>query len=250
VVNAPVIARRELRSYFLSPVAYVVLAAFAVAQGIGFAIVLADAPAAGQAAGAGVLLDLREALVRLFGLPFHLLVLTVPILTMRLLSEESRTGTLETLMTTPTGEAEVTIGKFVGALLFAVVLFVPLGLQVAVLGTLGTLDVGALLAGVLGLLLVTAQFVALGLFCSSMTRAQIVSGIVTLVVLLALQSAQFMARAVPPRVGAVLRYLAPLTHYVNFTKGVVDTRDLAYFVLTTFALLFLTVRSLQLRKWR
>jgi ABC-2 type transport system permease protein len=249
MINAPVIARRELRSYFLSPVAYVVLAAFAVAQGIGFAIVLADAPAL-SGEPQTVLLDLEQAVVRLFGLPFHLLLLTVPILTMRLLSEESRTGTLETLMTTPTSETEVTIGKFVGALLFAVVLFVPLGLQVAVLSTLGSLDVGALLAGVLGLLLVTAQFVALGLFCSSMTRTQIVSGIITLVLLLALHSIQYLALTASPRVGAVFRYLAPLTHYVNFTKGVVDTRDLAYFVLTTGALLFMTVKSLELRKWR
>lgn len=229
-----------MQSYFLSPVAYVVLTAFAIAQGIGFAMVL----------GTGRSVALEGAVQRLFSFPFELLMFSIPVLTMRLVSEETRSGTLETLMTTPTSEAEVALGKFAGGLMFAVVLFLPLAAQLTVLATLGSLDPGPVLAGTLGLLLLTAFFTSVGLFCSAMARTQIVAGIVTLVLLLGMHSVQYLAGPESAPMAQALRYLAPVAHYISFVKGIVDTRDLAYFVFGTATFLFLTVKALELRKWR
>jgi len=238
MVNVPVITRRELSSYFLSPIAYVVLAAFAVAQGIAFALLL----------GRGGIPDLDLTAQAVFRVPFDLLMLTVPIITMRLLSEESRSGTLETLMTTSTTETEVALGKFAGALVFASVMFLPLAAQVVYLEALGTLDPGAVMAGTLGLLLLTGQFVAIGLFCSAMTRVQVAAAIISMAALVALYSLQFLAAIAPAPLQRTVAYLSPAGHYLNFVKGVVDTRDLAYFALSTGAFLFLTIKALQARR--
>lgn len=240
MVNVPVITRRELNAYFLSPIAYVVVTCFALAQGVGFALLL----------GAGRGVDLDSAVQSLVTFPFQLLMLAAPLLTMRLLSEEAATGTLETLMTTPTSEAEIVLGKFAAALVFEMVLFIPLLGQVAFLATAGGLDAGRLLAGALGLFLLAAQFTAIGLLCSAFTRVQTASAVLSVVILIILHSFQYLALISSGALSLVLRYMAPLAHYAGFVKGLVDTRDLAYFVLTTCALLFLTVKTLELKTRR
>jgi len=238
MVNVPVIVKRELNSYFLSPIAYVVLTAFALADGILFALMIGPALDPGLAA--------RNA----FYIPLWLLVPAVPLVTMRLLSEETGRGTIETLMTTPVTEAEVVLGKFVAALIFAVLMFVPILAQVAYLRFLGELDAGPLLAGFLGVVLMAAQFIAIGLFCSALTRIQVASAIVCFALLLGLYFLWFLGRDSTALVVRALRYMSPPLHYLDFPKGIVDTRALAYFGITTAAFLFLTVKALELRKWR
>lgn len=238
MVNVPVIVKRELNHYFFSPIAYVVLTAFAVAYGIYFAIWL------GPAADLGLLA------ARLLSVPLFLLTMAVPLLTMRLLAEESHSGTIETLMTAPVTELEVVLGKFTGALIFAMVMMAPVAGEITFLRLLGEMDVGPLLSGSLGLFLLTAQFVSIGLLCSALTRMQIASAIICFVLLLGLYLLPFLGQDSSSAIVQVLRYACPPTHYFRFLKGIVDTRDLAYFAITTGTFLFLTVKALELRKWR
>ncbi len=238
MVNIPVITRRELSSYFLSPMAYVVLTGFALSHGILFSL------------GIGSRIEPNMQAYYAFYITLFLLILAAPVLTMRLVSEETNQGTIETLMTTPVTELEVVIGKFMGALVFAAVMFLPIVVQVVYLRFLGPVDVGPVLAGFLGLFLLTGQLLAIGLLCSALTRVQIASAIISFAILIGLYFMWYLGQGSPGMGAAVLRYLSPPWHYVNFAKGVVDTRDVAYFVITTGLFLFLTVRALQLRKWR
>jgi len=239
MVNVSVIAKRELSSYFLSPIAYVVLTAFALAHGILFTSALLDST-----------VELSYSAQGVFMLPVYLLIVAVPVLTMRLLSEETSSGTIESLMTTPVTEAEVVLGKFGGVLIFTLVMFVPLALELVFLGLLGRMDVGPLLSGFMGLFLLTAQFIAVGLFCSALTRVQVASAIASFVVLLGMYFLFLLGRMSTSAASQILRYISPPWHYLGFTRGLVDTRDLAYFVITTVTFLFLTVKALELRKWR
>lgn len=238
MVNVPVITKRELNTYFLSPIAYVVLTAFALAHGILFSTALRSP------------IDLNGIAQLAFYLPVFLSVLAIPLLTMRLLSEESSSGTIEILMTTPVTEAEVVLGKYAGALIFAVVMFLPILVEIIYLMLLGPMDVGPLLSGFLGMFLLTAQFIAVGLLCSALTRIQIASAIMSFVILLGLYFLWLLTRDSTTAAARLLRYLSPPMHYMSFLKGIVDTRDAAYFVFTTAAILVLTVKALQLRKWR
>jgi ABC-2 type transport system permease protein len=166
MVNVPVITRRELSAYFLSPIAYVVLTAFALGHGLLFAPALSPP------------IDLGAVAQWSLYMPVFLMIVAIPLLTMRLLAEETHSGTIETLMTAPVTELEVVLGKFVGALLFATIMMLPIGLELAYLRLLGPMDAGPLLAGFLGVFLLTAQFIAVGLFCSALTRIQIASAII------------------------------------------------------------------------
>lgn len=238
MVNVPVITRRELHSFFLSPVAYIVLTGFALAQGIMFALVL-EPP-----------IDPGWTAEWVFRIPVYLLMIAAPVLTMRLLSEETGSGTIETMMTAPVTETELVLGKFAGVLVFAMVMFLPLVAQMAFLGLHGQMDIGPVLAGFMGLFLLTAQYLAIGLLCSALTRVQVASAIMNFAVLVALYAAPFMARQSEAALPRLLRYVSPTSHYVGFARGIVDTRDVAYLVITIALCLFLTVRALDLRKWR
>ncbi|NLW51593.1 MAG: ABC transporter permease [Candidatus Brocadiaceae bacterium] len=238
MVNVSVITRRELGAYFLSPIAYVVLTAFALGQGLLFAPVLTPA------------VHLASAAQWALSMPVVLMIVGIPLLTMRLLAEETHSGTVETLMTAPVTELEVVLGKFVGAVLFATIMMVPMALEVAYLRLLGPMDAGPLLSGFLGAFLMTSQFIAIGLLCSALTRVQIASAIVSFVLLLGLYFLGLLGGDSSSTVVQVLRYIAPPSHYSGFLKGIVDTRSLAYFVITTVTFLFLTVKALELRKWR
>lgn len=238
MVNVLVITKRELNTYFLSPIAYVVLTAFALAQGIMFSLAVRPP------------LDPDRAAQWALYLPVLLLIVAIPLLTMRLLSDETYRGTIETLMTAPVTEAEVVLGKFVGALVFAVVMLVPILVEVVFLRFLGEMDLGPLLSGFLGVFLLGSQFIAIGLLCSALTRIQVASAIICFALLLGLYLIGFLGGDSTTASVRVLRYLSPPTHYTSFLKGIVDTRDLAYLVITTAAFLFLTVKALELRKWR
>ncbi len=181
MVNVPVITRRELSSFFLSPMAYIVLTGFALVQGIQFARVLETH------------MDPAWVAEWVFRTPLNLLIVAAPLLTMGLLASERAGGTLETMMTAPVTELEVVLGKFCAVLVFAMVMFLPLVAELAFLGMQGPMDVGPALAGLMGVFLLTAQFLAIGLFCSALTRVQVAAAIMTFAVLLALYSAWFFA---------------------------------------------------------
>jgi ABC-2 type transport system permease protein len=239
MVNVPVIARRELNSYFLSPIAYVVLTAFALGHGLLFSIYTGAAT-----------IDPGAVLRFAFWVGLYLMLVAVPIISMGLLSKEVRDGTIEPLMTAPVSDTDVVLGKFCGALLFGLTLIVPIVLETIFLGAVGPLDYGPVASGFLGLYLLMAQFMAVGLFCSTLTRAQIGSAIISFAVLLGLFFLWLLVRDRASVAARALRYLAPPRHFSNFVKGIIDTRSLVYFVATTALFLFLSVRVLESRRWR
>jgi len=239
LINIPVIARRELSTYFLSLIAYFVLTAFALAYGLVLVGLLGDAQ-----------IDPNAAAARGFDWAVTLMIFAVPIIAMRLLSEEASTGTMETLLTAPVSEGEVVLGKYLAALIFGLTMLAPVAGGCVMLATMGGLDYGPVASGLLGLYLVVAQFLAIGLLCSSLTRMQIGSAIMAFVAVLALSILGYTVRAGASGLGAALAYLAPGAHLAGFLKGIVDSRDLVYFAATTALFLFLSVTALKMRKWR
>lgn len=234
--NVPALTRREINSYFLSPLAYIVMTVFLIFCGLCFFIELSRRPEA----------TMRET----FEDMSFVLMLAAPMITMRLLAEEVRSGTIETLMTAAVTDFEVITAKFAGAFCFCLIMLAPTLSYPVILEVLGKPDWGAILAGYVGILLLTALFLSVGLLASTLTRNQIVAGIVSLVALLVLWVIGFAAPFVRGAAGEFLRYIGTFTHLDAFRKGLIDTRDVVYYLTMTLFCLFLSVRALETRKWR
>ena len=236
--RAVTIARREFLSYLFSPIAYVAITLFLLAAGFLFRKDFEP----GQPA----------AMRTIFEWMVWLLVVIIPLLCMGLIAQEWATGTIETLMTAPVEETDVVIGKFLGSLGLFVLMLVPTLLYVVMLAIFSNPDYGPIFSGYLGILLVGALFIAIGLFCSSLTRSQIVAAVTTSAIL-------FIITILPWWVGgeATLagfwRNVADQSvfrRYTDFSKGVIDIGNLVFFVATTAVFLFLTVKVLESRRWK
>ena len=238
MTTATVIARREISSYFYSPIAYVAMTLFLVAAGFSFW----DDFQPGQPA---VMRSIFEHMV-------WILVFVIPILCMGLLSQEWSTGTIETLMTAPIGETAVVLGKFLGSLVFFVFLLAPTLLYVAMLRLYGRPDIGPIFAGYLGLLLVGALFIAISLFCSSLTRSQVVAAVAAAAILLVTTIVPWYASNKATLAGFWRKAAdqGVLTRYTDFSKGIIDTGNLIFFIAITGVFLFLTVKVLESRRWK
>jgi ABC-2 type transport system permease protein len=231
--NALAIARRELRVYFNSPIAYIVVGVFLLISGYLYFSTLF---LAGQS-------SLRS----FFAVTPLLLVIFAPAITMRLVAEEVRSGTLELLTTMPIRDHEVILGKFLAALgLMATALGMTLFYAVTV-AAVGDLDWGPVVGGYLGLLLVASALAAVGLATSTWNRNQIVAFILGLLVGLALWLADKVTLFVPEALGRFLEYLSVDFHFRNVARGVIDSRDLLYYLSVCAVALFVAVRSMQRR---
>ncbi len=238
------IAGRELRSLFLSPLAWVLLA---VVQLILAYLFLAQLE---------VYLNLQPRLAALEGAPGAtdlivaplladaavVLLLVVPLVTMRLLSEERRAGTLELLLSAPVSMTEIVLGKYLGALAFLLIMLLLLALMPLSLLAAGGLDLGKLAAGLLGLALLAAAFAAAGLFLSSLTAQPAAAAAGTFGLLLLLWLGDWSARGGGG--DELVRYLALLSHYEPLLRGLVRSVDLAYFALFVLTFLVLSIRRL------
>ena len=236
--RAITIARREFFSYLFSPIAYVAMTLFLLASGFLFRKDFEP----GQPA----------AMRTIFEWMVWILVVIVPLMCMGLIAQEWATGTIEPLMTAPVGETDVVIGKFVGSYLLFCMLLVPTLFYVLLLRIYSNPDFGPIFSGYLGILLVGALFIAIGLFCSSLTRSQIVAAVTTTAIL-------FVITILPWWVGgeATLagfwRNVADQTvfrRYTDFSKGVIDVGNLVFFIASTAVFLFLTVKVLESRRWK
>jgi ABC-2 type transport system permease protein len=238
MTRATVIARRELSSFFYSPIAYVAMTLFLLAAGFSFW----DDFLPGQPAG------MRSIFERIV----WLLVVIIPVLCMGLLSQEWATGTIETLMTAPLGEAEVVLGKFFGSLAFYIFLLAPTLLYVVLLRLYSKPDYGPIFAGYLGLFLVGALFISIALFCSSLTRSQVVAAVSAAAILLLTTIVPWYAssRATLSGFWRSAADQGVLTRYTDFSKGIIDTGNLIFFVASTAVFLFLTVKVLESRRWK
>jgi ABC-2 type transport system permease protein len=233
------VALRELRAYFNSPIAYVFLLAFVGAALFTFFNANAFF-ARGQA-------DLRG----LFQAIPLLTLLLVPALTMRLWAEEAKTGTLELLLTLPAKDIELVIGKFLASwilLLVGLLLTLPLALSVAFLGRL---DWGPVVGGYVGALLLGAAYLAVGQFVSALTENQILAFILAFVVCLVLYGVgtELFAGLFSDRTAAVLRSLGTGSRFDSIARGVIDLRDMLYYLSLTFFFTALSVAALRARRW-
>jgi gliding motility-associated transport system permease protein len=238
MTRATVIARRELSSYFYSPIAYVAMVLFLGVAGYLFSRDFVP----GQPAG------MRS----IFEWMVWLLVGVLPVLCMGLLAQEWATGTIETMMTAPVEEHEVVIGKFLGSFFFFLVLLAPTLLYLVMLALYSRPDYGPIVSGYLGLILVGAMFISIGLFCSSLTKTQLVAVITAWAILLMISLVPWIAAGQATLTG-FWRKVADqgvMARYVDFSKGIIDTGNLVYFVAATAVFLFLTVKVLESRRWK
>ena len=237
------IAKRELRSSFDSPVAYVVICLSLVVLGLFF-FVVGDFWQAGRASFQTLFLWIPR------GLSF----VVIPVVTMRLLAEEKRSGTLEMLITLPVKDHEVILGKFFGAwglilILLATTLLFPV-LMFEWPWHLGALDWGPIFAGYLGLVVYSAAAVALGLLVSSLTESQIIALFVTFIVLFAMHFVGFALDAIGNKtVQNVAAFVSFDARLAPFARGLVNTRDVVFFVSIAIGCLMAAFRALERRKW-
>ncbi|HUI65916.1 MAG TPA: ABC transporter permease [Bacteroidota bacterium] len=233
--NIGPIYRREVRSYFNSPVAYVVIVVFLAIIGWFFTSNL-------------FLLNVASMRV-VFELVPLVFLFFIPAVTMRLLAEEKKSGTLELLTTKPVLDAEIIIGKFLAAWTLLAAALAPTLVYVITLEALGSPDIGPILAGYLGLLLMGGVYIAVGLFASSLTENQIVAFIVGFLIVLAFYLADKVLIYVPSGLASVLEFLAIDYHFSNIARGVIDSRNIIYFGSVLGFALMLATASLQRRKW-
>ena len=253
--NVLAIAQKELRSYFVSPIAYVVIGLFAVLFGVFFlsslSFILLVSLQAGMMQGAPPI-NLNEYMIRpLFGNTGVILLFVLPMITMRSYAEETRSGTIELLLSSPLTDMEIILGKFLGALTLYAMMLAVTGVHMGFLFYYGEPELAPVLSGYLGLLLMGASFISIGLLISSATKNQVVAGMITFAVLLLFWVISWLGN---PAAGStssqVLAYLSVLDHFDDFSKGVIDTSHLVYYLsFITFGL-FLTAKSVDSVRWR
>lgn len=235
--RAVVIARRELGSYFYSPIAYVALALFLLICGLLFHNDFQPG---------------KPAVMRtIFDWMVWVLVFVVPVLCMGLLAQEWATGTIESLMTAPVDETDVVLGKFLGSLGFLLALLAPTLLYVVLLRMFAQPDYGPIFCGYLGIVLVGAFFISVSLFCSAMTRSQVVSAVSASAILCLLTILPaYAGRATLPPFWRKVTEQCVFARYTDFSKGLLDSGDVVFFLAATAVFLFLTVKVLESRRWK
>jgi ABC-2 type transport system permease protein len=248
--NILAVAHKELKSYFASPIAYVVIGLFALMYGYFYAALLVNFLQ--QSVGfSGGSVNVNEQMIRGVFLNADVVLLFVlPMVTMRTYAEEKRAGTIELLLTSPLTDFQIIMGKFLGAMaLYAAMLAVTL-IHMAVLFIFGKPEWLPIATGYLGMLLMGGCFISVGLFISSTTSNQIVAGMVAFAVFLMLWIINWIGSLFGPGVQAVLTYLSVVEHFDDFTRGVIDTKHLVYYLsFITFGL-FLTMRSVDTARWK
>lgn len=237
VANTLAIAGREIRAYFVSPLAYVVTALFLLISGFLFALIFDQT---------------REATLRYLHSNVSVIWLfVVPALTMRLIAEESRTGTIELLLTNPVREYEVVLGKYIACLLLVLVMIAfTLYYPALLMFVGGNPDRGPLIAGYLGLVLQAGAFVAIGLMASALTENQIIAALLAFAIMLVMWLSDGLANALSSPVREVFRYLSITQHFQEFPRGVIDTTHVIFFLSLIVASLVLATLALWSKRWR
>ena len=253
--NILAIAHKELKSYFSTPIAYIVIGFFALLFGYFFyaMLVIFNQQSAQFGGLEGGAVDINQQLIRpLFLNASVILLFVLPLITMRTYSEEKRSGTIELLLTSPVTDLEIILGKFLGAMaLYAAMLAITV-IHMLVLFSYAnpkpewTVPV----IGYVGLLLMGGCFISVGLLISSLTKNQIVSGMVTFAVFLLLWVINWIASFTGPTTQSVLNYLSITDHFDDFTRGVLDTKHLIYYFSVMSFGLFLTARSVDTERWK
>lgn len=236
--NILTIAGRELKSYFLSPLAFILTGIFTFLTGFLFA--------------SGILSQRTADLSNDFGWIVVLGLILAPALTMRLFSEENRQGTIELLMTAPVRDWEIVIGKYAAGMLAFISLLIPTLWHVVILARYGPPDYGPIVSGYLGLVLVGATFIGIGMLTSSLTQNQIVAYFLAFIILLFFWVISAGAGLIggTGAVSDLLQFLALPSHFQDFFSGILDLQHILYFVGLAAIAVFLTMRVVESRRWR
>ena len=252
--NVWIICRKELGSYFASPIAYVLLVMFGVVFGYMFWNALGEFVVAGiqsEMSGRSFPMNLNEWIIRPLLSNLNVINLFfVPLITMRLFAEEKRTGTIELLATSPVRDIEIILGKWLASVALYACLLLFTALNFAFLFKYGHPDWKPLLVGYLGILLLAGALLAIGTFMSSMTKNQIIAGAITFGVCLLLYVFGWVSGYETAAWARVLSYMSVATHIESFEKGVLDSKDAIFFLTLIFLGLFFTARSMESLRWR
>ena len=223
-----VILRRELKSYFSGPIGYIVTILFLILSGIWFF--------------SSFFLYNRAELRNFFAMLPRLLSFFIPAITMRVFSEEKRVGSIETLMTLPVREIDVVTGKYLAVFVESLVMIAPTLFYVITAEIFGSPDYGPIIGGYMGAIFICAAFSAIGLFSSSITKNQIIAFAVAMAICLALTFVESFLVFLPDGIVKIFSFLSASVHFGSISKGIVDTRDLLYFVSLTALFFVCTVR--------
>ncbi|MFC1992134.1 ABC transporter permease [Chloroflexota bacterium] len=233
--NTTIIALKEFKSYLASPTAYIVTGIFLIGTGIFFSSspsTYFETSITGFLQTAGLLLLLLSAA-----------------LTMRLLAEERKLGTIELLLTAPVRDSEVILGKFLGSLGILVVMLILTLYYPLLLIIFGDPDIGPIVTGYLGLLLLGCSSLAVGIFASSLTSNQIVAAVVSTGILFALWFLGMAANFLPEALGEVVGFFSLSYYFPDFMRGIIDTRGIIYYLSIAALFIFLAIRSLENSRW-
>lgn len=248
------IASRELKSYFQSPLGYIVLAMFAFIFGFMFFSAVAtfeDYSTSQRFAGGYGPMNINEFVVQHTLSNFHVILLFLfPLISMRLFAEEKRSGTIELLLTSPVKDFEIILGKWLAGMLLYISMLVVVVVNLLILSIYGDPDWKALLAACLGLVLIGGAYLAIGGFISTLTSNQMVAGAVTFAVFLLLFLLSWVNLYFPSTVGRLCSYLSTTTHIDQFSKGLIELKDTVYYLSAIGFGLFLTKRSFESLRWR
>ena len=253
--NVLAIWQREVKSYFVSPIAYVVLTVFLFLSGFFFYSILTAVVQStmmqGQFGQGAQPVDVPGIVTRsFFGTTSVVLLFMIPMLTMGLFAEEKKRGTIELLLTTPVGNFQAMMGKYLASLTFLIIMFLASGVTISSLFLYGHPELKPLLSGYLGLLLYGAALLAVGLFISTLTENQIVAVVITFGVILILWLIESFATGAQGATKDVLNYLSVIGHLDDFIKGVIVTSHVIFYLTFAFLGLFLTYRSLESMRWK
>ena len=230
-----VIAKRELKSYFVSPVAYVVIGLFLFISGYFFYIILASS-------------KLAEARGIIMNMSFTFMLIS-PLITMRLLAEEKKLGTIEFLFTSPIKVAEIVTGKYLAAVILFLIMVVITFQYPLYLIIFGKPDLGPIITSMLGFFLLGATYLAVGVFASSLSENQLISAIVGMIILIFLWVVGWAGDTIGGGVGNFVSSLSLMNNLENLGKGVIDAGNVFYYLAMIFFFLFITVKRLEWKRW-
>ena len=252
--NVLIICGKEIKSYFSSPIAYLLMTIFAIIFGYFFfsaSAYFVQASMQSQMQGQNSPMNVNDFIIGpLLGNASVVGLFLIPMISMRLFAEEKRQGTIELLMTSPIRDWEIIVGKWLGALIMYTCVIGISGLNVALLFAYGKPDWRPVLVGYLGLLLQGGCLLAIGTFISTTTSNQIIAGGATFATCLLLWVLDWVSSYQQAAWAKVIAYCSVLTHFEPFSKGVIDSKDVIFYLSVIFFGLFLTQRSLESLRWR
>lgn len=233
--NIKTIYLKELKSYFNSPIAYIIMIVFLAIVGWFFT--------------SSFFTNNISSMRSMFDIVPFVFLFFIPAITMRSFSEEKKQGTIELLLTKPVTDMELVVGKFLSAFMLMIIALLPTLIYLIVTIYVGKIDAGPVIGGYIGLILLGAVYIGIGIFTSSLTENQVVAFITSFIIVFALFMMGKILMQISPSLVSAVEYISTDYHFSNISRGVIDSRDLIYYFSMIFFTIFLTKVSLESRRW-